>query len=88
MTTELLVSELVANVVRHARGPVRLRLLRSRTLTCEVSDGSLTTPHIRRSGPSDEDGRGLQLVSALADRWGTRFTSHGKSIWTEQALST
>ncbi|MGW1787186.1 ATP-binding SpoIIE family protein phosphatase, partial [Streptomyces sp. NPDC002143] len=29
MTTELLVSELVGNVVRHARGPIRLRLLRS-----------------------------------------------------------
>ena len=43
MTTELVVSELVANVVRHARGPYRLRLLRSRSLVCEVFDGSLTT---------------------------------------------
>jgi serine phosphatase RsbU (regulator of sigma subunit)/anti-sigma regulatory factor (Ser/Thr protein kinase) len=86
MTTELLVSELVSNVVRHARGPIRLRLLRSRSLTCEVSDGSLTTPHIRRTDPTDEGGRGLQLVSALSQRWGARYTSHGKSIWTEQRL--
>lgn len=43
-TTELLASELVGNVIRHARGPLRLRLVRSRSLICEVSDGSLTTP--------------------------------------------
>src|SRR5690606_37044631 len=39
MTTELLASELVGNVVRHARGPLQLRLIRSRSLICEVSDG-------------------------------------------------
>ncbi|MFF2188642.1 SpoIIE family protein phosphatase [Streptomyces sp. NPDC058155] len=86
MTTELLASELVSNVIRHAQGPVRLRLLRGRTLVCEVSDGSLTTPHVRRASATDESGRGLQLVSALAQRWGARYTASGKSIWTEQTL--
>ncbi|WP_435271345.1 SpoIIE family protein phosphatase [Streptomyces sp. 1222.5] len=86
MTTELLVSELVGNVVRHAYGPIRLRMLRSRTLTCEVSDASLTTPHIRHASAMDEGGRGLQLISALCQRWGTRHTRTGKSIWTEQPL--
>ncbi|MEU8968346.1 SpoIIE family protein phosphatase [Streptomyces monashensis] len=86
MTTELLVSELVGNVVRHACGPVRLRLLRSRALICEVSDASLTTPHIRHTSATDEGGRGLQLISALSRRWGTRHTRTGKSIWTEQPL--
>ncbi|WP_234341661.1 SpoIIE family protein phosphatase [Streptomyces sp. NRRL S-646] len=86
MTTELLVSELVGNVVRHAYGPIRLRMLRSRALICEVSDASLTTPHIRHTSATDEDGRGLQLISALCRRWGTRHTRTGKSIWTEQSL--
>ncbi|MFI6445896.1 SpoIIE family protein phosphatase [Kitasatospora sp. NPDC050543] len=86
MTTELIASELVGNVVRHARGPVQLRLLRSRTLICEVSDGSLTTPHIRRARDTDEGGRGLQLVAALSQRWGTRYAFDGKCIWTEQPL--
>ncbi|MFI7644243.1 SpoIIE family protein phosphatase [Nonomuraea sp. NPDC049400] len=86
MTTELLASELVGNVVRHARGPIHLRLLRSNVLTCEVSDGSLTTPRIRRAADTDEGGRGLQLVAALSHRWGTRFTANGKCIWTEQPL--
>ena len=85
-TTELLASELVGNVVRHAKGPVRLRLLHSADLVCEVSDGSLTTPRIRRALETDEGGRGLQLITALSQRWGTRYTSTGKCIWTEQAL--
>ncbi|MGP4110744.1 SpoIIE family protein phosphatase [Streptomyces sp. 4N509B] len=85
-TTELVASELVGNVVRHARGPIRLRLLRSRSLICEVSDGSHTTPHVRRASETDEGGRGLQLVAALSRRWGTRVTTEGKSIWTEQTL--
>ncbi|UXY25572.1 SpoIIE family protein phosphatase [Streptomyces sp. HUAS TT20] len=88
MTTELLVSELVGNVVRHACGPIRLRMLRSRALICEVSDASLTTPHIRHTSATDEGGRGLQLISALCQRWGTRHTRTGKSIWTEQPLPT
>jgi serine phosphatase RsbU (regulator of sigma subunit)/PAS domain-containing protein len=85
-TTELVVSELVANVVRHARGPYRLRLLRSRSLVCEVFDGSLTTPRPRRASWTDEGGRGLQLIAALCDRWGTRNVTTGKVIWTEQSL--
>ncbi|MFF7126148.1 SpoIIE family protein phosphatase [Streptomyces sp. NPDC008240] len=86
MTTELVVSELVGNVVRHACGPIRLRMLRSRALICEVSDASLTTPHIRHTSATDEGGRGLQLISALCQRWGTRHTRTGKAIWTEQPL--
>lgn len=69
MTTGLLVSELVGNVVRHAQGPIRPRLLRSRSLICAVYDHSLTTPRIRRAGYTDEGGRGLHLVAALSRRW-------------------
>ncbi|WP_259407494.1 ATP-binding SpoIIE family protein phosphatase [Streptomyces akebiae] len=86
LSTELLVSELIGNVVRHARGPIRLRLLRSRSLTCEVYDGSLTTPRIRHAGHTDEGGRGLQLVAAMSRRWGARYLQDGKCIWTEQDL--
>jgi GAF domain-containing protein len=85
-TTELLASELVGNAVRHAKGPLRLRLLHSRSLICEVYDGSLTTPRIRRAAYTDEGGRGLQLVAALCQRWGARYLHDGKCIWTEQDL--
>ncbi|MFG2966971.1 SpoIIE family protein phosphatase [Streptomyces sp. NPDC048288] len=86
MTTELLVSELVGNVIRHAKGPMRLRLLRSRILTCEVYDGSLSTPRIRQATYTDEGGRGLQLVAALSRRWGARYLRDAKCIWTEQDI--
>jgi serine phosphatase RsbU (regulator of sigma subunit)/anti-sigma regulatory factor (Ser/Thr protein kinase) len=85
-TTEMIASELVANVIRHAKGPVRLRLLRSECLVCEVSDGSLSTPRIRRAAWTDEGGRGLQLIAALCDQWGTRQMNTGKVIWTKQPL--
>jgi len=85
-TTELVVSELVTNAIRHAQSPIQLRLIRDRTLICEVSDGSSTAPHLRRARAFDEGGRGLLLVSRLTLRWGTRQTPHGKTIWAEQAL--
>ncbi|MEV0475414.1 ATP-binding protein, partial [Streptomyces prunicolor] len=85
-TTELLASELVGNVVRHAKGPLSLRLLHGAELICEVFDGSLTMPRIRRATDTDEGGRGLQLITALSQRWGTRYTPTGKCIWTEQTL--
>ncbi|MFF4500763.1 SpoIIE family protein phosphatase [Streptomyces sp. NPDC001401] len=85
-TTELVASELVTNAIRHATGPVRLRLLRDRALLCEVSDGSSTSPRLRRALTEDEGGRGLFLVAQLTERWGTRYTPYGKVIWTEQPL--
>ncbi|MGV9453973.1 SpoIIE family protein phosphatase [Streptomyces sp. NPDC003635] len=85
-TTELVASELVTNAIRHATGPVQLRLLRDRALICEVSDGSGTSPRLRRARGEDEGGRGLFLVAQLTERWGTRYTPHGKVIWTEQPL--
>lgn len=42
--TELVVSELVTNAIRYASAPVQLRLIKERTLICEVSDASSTAP--------------------------------------------
>ncbi|MFD5099541.1 SpoIIE family protein phosphatase [Streptomyces albidochromogenes] len=84
--TELILSELITNAIRYGSAPVRMRLLRDRTLTCEVSDASSTSPHLRYAATTDEGGRGLFLVAQLSQRWGTRYTSAGKVIWAEQAL--
>lgn len=84
--TELVASELVTNAIRYAGGPVGLRLIRDRVLVCEVSDPSSTQPRLRRARETDEGGRGLFLVAQLTDRWGCRFTSTGKTIWTEQPI--
>lgn len=84
--TELVVSELVTNAIRHAADPIRLRLIKDQSLICEVSDGSSTSPHLRRARLSDEGGRGLFLVAECTERWGTRYTHDGKIIWAEQRL--
>ncbi|MFJ8884971.1 SpoIIE family protein phosphatase [Streptomyces sp. NPDC102402] len=84
--TELVVSELVTNAVRYAEGPLHVRLIRDRTVLCEVADAGHTSPHLRYSGDEDEGGRGLFIVAQLVQRWGTRYTRSGKTIWTEQPL--
>ncbi|MGW1563011.1 SpoIIE family protein phosphatase [Streptomyces sp. NPDC002144] len=85
--TELLVSELVTNAIRHAVPPIRLRLIHDRHLICEVSDASHTAPHLRRARTYDEGGRGLLLVAQLTRGWGARYSDTGKTIWAEQALA-
>ncbi|MGW0735711.1 SpoIIE family protein phosphatase [Streptomyces sp. NPDC002851] len=84
--TELILSELITNAIRYGAPPIKVRLLHNRSLICEVSDGSSTSPHMRRARATDEDGRGLFLVAQFAQRWGTRYTPAGKVIWTEQPL--
>ncbi|WP_367318483.1 SpoIIE family protein phosphatase [Streptomyces sp. HUAS ZL42] len=85
--TELIVSELVTNAIRYGNAPIELRLIHSDVLICEVSDGSSTAPHLRRARVFDEGGRGLLLVAQVAERWGSRHTAVGKTIWAEQPLS-
>ncbi|WP_151475752.1 SpoIIE family protein phosphatase [Streptomyces albicerus] len=86
-TTELVVSELVTNAIRYGERPIRLRLIHdATTLIVEVSDASHTAPHLRRAKIFDEGGRGLLLVAQLTQRWGSRHTPEGKTIWAELAL--
>lgn len=87
-TTGLVVSELVTNAIRYAGGrPADLRLIRGdKVLICEVSDASNTQPWLRRARSTDEGGRGLFIIAQLTNRWGSRYASTGKTIWTEQLL--
>ncbi|MFE6855900.1 ATP-binding SpoIIE family protein phosphatase, partial [Streptomyces sp. NPDC057674] len=84
--TELILSELVTNAIRHGGSPIGVRLVYGRTLICQVADGSNTSPRVRLAADTDEGGRGLFLVGQIAQRWGTRYTEAGKIIWTEQRL--
>ncbi|MEU9992040.1 amino acid permease [Streptomyces sp. NPDC048045] len=85
-TSELIVSELVTNAIRYVGGPIQVRLIRDRTLICEVSDTGHTTPNLRHAASDDEGGRGLFIIAQMTHHWGTRYTSTGKTIWTEQDL--
>ncbi|MEU6401417.1 ATP-binding protein [Streptomyces sp. NPDC046985] len=89
-TAALLVSELVTNSLRHASGPIGLRLVRpaglSRVLLVEVSDPLPELPRERRPRLDEESGRGLQLVASASRRWGTRPDAAGKTVWFELAV--
>ncbi|WP_406397364.1 ATP-binding protein [Streptomyces uncialis] len=67
---QLVVSELVSNATRAARGPCRLRLrLDAHEFTVEVHDDSPERPSLRAPSASAESGRGLALVHALSRHW-------------------
>ncbi|KIZ14296.1 ATP-binding protein [Streptomyces natalensis] len=85
----LLVSELVTNSLRHATGPigVRMVLLSSGALLVEVSDPLPDPPRERTATPDDEGGRGLQLVACSSKRWGTRRGKTGKTVWFELSVA-
>ncbi|MGW0517291.1 MULTISPECIES: ATP-binding protein [unclassified Crossiella] len=80
----LVANELVANVVDHAQGPLRLELLpRTGGVLIRVSDGSPTPPRLHRGPVDSVRRRGLQLVEALSVRWGHQPTGQGKIVWAE-----
>jgi PAS domain S-box-containing protein len=85
-TTEMIVSELVTNAVRYGTPPLRLRLIKDRTLTCEVHDGNPLAPRLRHAKTIDEGGRGLFIVAQLAQNWGVRYSRDGKTVWATQTL--
>lgn len=85
---ELIVSELVTNAVLHGRPPIELRVHDAGDrLLLEVHDNSASAPRLRHAGPTDQHGRGLMIVSLLSERWGTRTTRTGKSVWCQLRLS-
>jgi anti-sigma regulatory factor (Ser/Thr protein kinase) len=82
---ELLVTELVANVVDHAGVDV-LTLeveLAGAWLRIGVVDGSAIRPVVQELSTAEERGRGMQLVAAIADRWGADDHDGGKRVWFE-----
>jgi hypothetical protein len=51
-----------------------------------VLDNSAALPRLRQANGEDENGRGLQVVRQLSQRWGARRTPTGKVVWCEQPL--
>ena len=86
---ELCVSELATNCVIHARTAFTLRyLLKPESVRVEVSDAGAGTPAVRHPSRTDRHGRGLQIVSTLADDWGSfgARAAPGKTVWFEFRL--
>jgi two-component sensor histidine kinase len=86
----LMVSELATNSLVHAATGFKIRIDRSDSqLRIEVSDVGGGQPRLRSPGTSEPHGRGLQIVNALSDNWGTteRSEQTGKTVWFELSLS-
>ncbi|MGX1887133.1 ATP-binding protein [Streptomyces sp. NPDC055287] len=85
--SRLLVSELVTNALRHAHGPIRVNVrVHGAVLRCEVEDATPTGPVPRTAGIDAESGRGIELVGALAQDWGSDRMTTGKTTWFELAI--
>jgi len=81
-SAELLVSELVANAIRHSGTDVEVSLrFDGLRLVIEVSDCGPGQPRPRLPSADSEDGRGLYLVDQLARDWGVRSEHEGKTVW-------
>jgi anti-sigma regulatory factor (Ser/Thr protein kinase)/anti-anti-sigma regulatory factor len=86
----VVVSELIDNMVQHARSEGRLRLeLRRNMLTVAVADHDARPPQLRVPGLRAAGGRGLVLVDKLSRNWGTAPQHDGgKVVWAVLAVST
>jgi hypothetical protein len=87
--TELLVTELVANVVTHVGAPMTIRAQRGPTaVRVEIDDPSTAPPVVQHPGAAEEHGRGVLLVDQLASSWGVDTRADGKTVWFELDVST
>lgn len=85
-SAELCLSELVNNVIMHAGTDAQLSVhLEEGELGVLVRDGGEAGYEVARAVAEDDAmriaGRGLALIDALADRWGTHHDDQGTIAW-------
>ena len=88
----LCVSELATNAVEHTTGDddfvVRVTV-HDGVLRVEVTDRGDGAPVLRQASTADDHGRGLFLVTVLADGWGVEpHAETGKTVWADFKLGT
>jgi two-component sensor histidine kinase len=85
----VMVSELTTNSVRHAATDFTVSIdQQPHEIQVAVTDGGEQQPTLRSPSPTEPSGRGLRIVSALADDWGvTEMVDRpGKTVWFSVAV--
>lgn len=79
----LLVSELASNCIRHTDTGFELTIRQTgHEIRVEATDRGSGEPTVRRPGPLDPNGRGLQIIDMLSSAWGVEQSSGvGKTVW-------
>lgn len=80
----LMVSELATNAVHHARTDFTVTLQHDdREVRVEITDGGTGRPTVKSPEPMEPSGRGLRIVSDLADSFGIRPgpEAGGSTVW-------
>src|SRR5690349_3692137 len=85
-TVRVVISELASNAVRHARTSFDVMVRVGDTVWVGVRDGSRRQPRVLFASSQDANGRGLLLVSTLAQRWGVDWRDGDKVVWAELPL--
>lgn len=85
----LVASELLANAVRATSRTAGLHVEAHQDhVIVSVRDDSTGPVRVRKAAPGDTRGRGLSIVEALSDRWGTTPVGEaGKVVWSKMAIS-
>jgi anti-sigma regulatory factor (Ser/Thr protein kinase) len=81
----LLTSELVTNAYLHARTETRVSVRVDDVVHVEVFDSGGGGVALLMADVDETHGRGLQIVDALADRWGHDDGPAGSRVWFELA---
>ncbi len=82
------VSELATNAVLHAASTFDVKISYGSptgSIRVDVTDSGGGSPARKRPGLTDQDGRGLQIVDVVTDRWGVDWEPHlhQKTVWFE-----
>ncbi len=78
----LMVSELSTNALVHTAEGFEMTIDRTKDqLQVSVADRSHQFPSVQSPSPSEPHGRGLRIVKALSDAWGTTDAADGKIVW-------
>jgi sigma-B regulation protein RsbU (phosphoserine phosphatase) len=78
----MIVNELVSNAIDHARTTCDITVQHTRSIIrVLVADESPLPPRLAAHDLKAARGRGLQMVEALANRWGWTRRHRGKTVW-------